>query len=394
MMLAVCLLVPDPARADDGLALSGSFTSSAGLGLTESDRGHAAFDTELRVILENAARGSLGFRAEGGYRWAYGLSSPLAIAWNAGLAIPPPEEALLPDSDLHREFFIDQAYARAILGRLEIRAGIFPVSWGSAYFYNPVARNGAPVMPGENLDNRAGKPGAAISLALPLGLSLEAYALAEGRQPDALPAIDELSWSDIPWGTRLQLRTAYLDVSASVMKTLPMEGSLAGCWVGMDTAASIGDLSFYAEFATNGNDSEASIGLWLPLPDYAAELRGEYIWLQGGGANPAAYDVASLLSGKTSLLGQSYMFLGIEKEDPRQATWRLAAGALLNLNDQSAGLLTEASWMPLQDLEISWYVRLFTGSDMDEFGGSLSPAPGLSIIPYRSMTGLTATWNF
>jgi hypothetical protein len=249
-------------------------------------------------------------------------------------------------------------------------------------------------MPGENLESRAGKPGVALSIALPFGMSLETYALAQGRQTVGIPDIDELVLSDVPWGSRLQLRTDFLDISASIMRALPKEGALAGAWLGLDMAFAIENLSFYSELASNMDEMEASFGFWWPVPAKAVDLRGEYIWLQGGGRNHADYEVAALLSGKASLLGQSYVFLGVEKEDTRAASWRLSLGALVNLNDWSSGLLAEVLWMPVQDFELSLFVRMFTGTGMDEFGGSLSPAPGLAIIPYRSMSGLVTSWNF
>lgn len=394
MVFAVSILAAGMAGADDGLSLSGTFTATSGIGLDENDQGRAAYDAELRLILENAARGALGFRVEGGFRWAYGLLSPLSILLESGLALPPPEESLLPGTDLHREFYLDQAYAKARMGNLELRAGLFPLAWGAAYFYNPTARTGTPVLPGENLEDRSGKPGMALSLALPFGLSLEGYALAQGRHATGIPDIDELVLADVPWGSRLQLRTDCLDVSASIMKVLPKEGALAGSWLGFDMALTMGILSFYSELVSNLDEMEASIGFWWPVPDHAVDLRGEYIWLQGGGVDPADYEVAALLSGTASLLGQSYMFLGIEKEDPQAASWKLSLGTLVNLNDLSAGLLAEFAWMPVQDFALSVFARVFTGGGNDEFGGSLSPAPGLSIIPYRSIGGLMVTWNF
>ncbi|MFH2112947.1 MAG: hypothetical protein ABIJ86_00400, partial [Spirochaetota bacterium] len=220
------------------------------------------------------------------------------------------------------------------------------------------------------------------------------YALAEGRESVPIPAIDEFSVPDMPWGSRLQLRTDCLDVSASIMNVASKEEALAGYWLGMDTAVSMGNLSVYAELASNMDEMEASVGLWWPIPGKATELRAEYIWLQGGGDDPADYDVAALLSGSASLLGQSYLFLVLEQEDARAASWKLAIGALVNINDLSTGLLAEAAWIPVQDLELSLFVRVFTGTGTDELGGSLSPVPGLFIIPYRSMTGMVATWSF
>jgi len=392
--VAAALFLASAAGADDGLAVYGSTSVAAIAGAAGDDLGRGGFEAEFRLILESRSDAAISFRSEAGYAYAYGLSSLTAIGYDAGLASPPSSGTLAPDMDLHRAFFIDQAYASAILGIAELRAGVVPISWGASYFYNPTSRSAAPAFPGENLEVRQGKPGVDVSLALPAGISVEGYALCSARPNSPAPDIDELAVETFPFGARAMIQTDYADFSVSMLRVLPAAGAAPEYWYGADLSLSVGDLCCYAEAATTLAVSEASAGLWWNVPVVGADLRCEFIWLGGGEVDSSAYDVAALLGQEKSLLARRYAFVAVEKEDPRAAAWRLTAGALANLDDGSAGVFAEAAWMPVTDFELALFARIFTGSGADELGGTLIPAPGSAFRPYRSAAGLSASWSF
>lgn len=398
VLALACLAAVEPGAQEAGPQLSGSIGAVAAAGLEEGLPG--GYSTELRLVLQDSPERGFRFRAEGGYIRRYGILSPLAEAVDQGLAAKPPEEALPPGQDLHREFFLDQAYAAAELGALELRAGIVPIAWGSAYLHNPSARVSAAKFPGEELDRIQGKPGAAVAVALPAGFSLEGYALAAARRSAVVPTLEELDYNRIPAGAKAQYRGDYLDLSAGIIRELPGPGEENRDWALLDAAGYLGQVNWYAEsaFRLDGppKEGEFSGGLSYTLPVLEAELRTEFIYLGAGAAKPEDYDAAALLAGKTLLLGRRYLFASLEKEDPQAARWKLTGGGLLNLEDLSAALLAEALWRPGALFELGLFVRAFSSprSSEGEFGGERTLGPDAAFRPYRNVLGLSAKWVF
>jgi hypothetical protein len=391
------LLIPIWSQAESGVPVVSGSLEAAGLCGLARDAGAGGFSSELRLVLELSPEDGMLFRAEGGYTLDYGLASELAIVYDAGAAAPADPADLPPGDDLHRGFFLDQAYAQATLGRVSMRAGIVPVGWGSAYLYNPTSRTAESEFPGENLDIVRGRAGFWTSLALPRSVSLEAYALADGRAHSTVPDIGELDADAVPWGVKAQVRTNAIDASVSCFRELRRAGEDATLWLGADIALITGDVTWYAEAAIPPEDSESlegSVGLSYLPPIDGTTLRAEYIYLGAGATDAQDYDDAALIDGDRVLLGRQYLFLGAEIEDVQAARWKLEAGCLMNLVDRSAVLLAEATWIPRLSLELSCFARWFTGSGEEELGGERPLGPSISLAPYRSAAGLSVKMRF
>lgn len=392
--------------AENGIDVSATAESAAFAGIAD-DAGENGFTTELTLTLESAEDEPLSFRAEGGYTLSYASESAPAKAFDSGLAAKPDPAVLGSGTDLHREFFLNQAYAAASFDRALLRAGIVPVSWGSAYLWNPTSRTTRLTFPGENIDETAGKPGIDASLSIPLpdgaplALSLEGYALASARIASPIPDVEELDAPSIPFGVKLQARTDAIDASVSFLRELVAEGMDPVLLFGADVALALGDLNCYAE-ATAEYDrspkdaSELSAGASWLIPRIEVTVRSEYIRIGEGTTDPDEYDAAAFLAGSKMLLARDYLYTGLEKEDPEASRWKLEGGVLANLDDASVAALAKASVFPTQDFELALFLRAFAASSGDdaEFGGKRAIGPGMSFTPYGSAAGLSAKWAF
>mgnify|MGYP000849189515 FL=1 len=390
--LTGALLTMLPVSAE-GLSLYGSVTTEAIAGLGEANRGQGGFESDIRIIAETTGNSAITFRAEAGALLSYGLSSEAAIIFDSA-AVQPPSQ-LPPGDDLHREVYVDQAWAETTLELFTVKAGILPVSWGSAYIHNPVARTAPPALPGEDLDRAIGRPGIILFVPLPAGFSTEGYALAAPRLDDAVPHIAELDFSTIPFGTKLQFQSPFADLAIYAIREVMQEG-MSEVWIGADGTTVFADITVYAEFATTlSYSTELSVGFSCIIPGIDLGLRGEYIHLSSGAEHGSCSGI-SFIDGSERMLGQQYVFLQLEKEDPRAAAWKLSAGTLVNLLDRSAAILGEAEWRPLTDFCLGGFTRIFTADESSsrEFGGSLPIAPGMALRPYRSVAGIRATWYF
>jgi hypothetical protein len=405
-LLSLLTLMVRTANAENSIDVSATAESVAFAGIAD-DSGDNGFTSELTLILESDRTDALSFRAEGGYLLTYGSASPLSSAFDAGIAVPPDPAALGPGMDLHRTFFLNQAYAQASLDRIRFQAGIIPVSWGSAYLWNPTSRTAALTFPGENIDETAGKPGGDITFAIPLpesspiSLMLEGYALATGRLSSPIPDIDELEADNVPFGLKLQARMNVLDISFSVIRELVSATSAPALSFGADIAFSVGDLNCYAEAITEydrhlAEASELSTGFSWMIPIIEVTARSEYIRLGRGESNPDNYDAFAFLEGSKILLARDYLYAGLDKEDPDSARWKVSGGVLINLDDGSLATLAELTILPMPEFELSWFLRAFIASSGDdaEFGGKRALGPDVYITPYGSATGLSAKWTF
>ncbi len=389
-MAALATLLPLPA---EGLSLYGSVSAETLAGLSGSDRGNGGFESEIRIIAETESGSAVVFRGEAGVLLSYGLSSEPAIAFDSNAVVPPAQ--LPPGDDLHREFFIDQAWAETSLDRFSLQAGIIPVSWGSAYVYNPVSRTAPPSIPGEDFERAIGRPGIKLFLPLPAGLSVEGYVLASPRLTEPVPHITEIESRTFPYGVRLQFLGSFVDFSLYALRELMIDGD-ATSWFGADTTIIIGDVTLYAEYATTMSlSTEVSSGFSCTIPVVNCGVRGEYIYIASGNSKDS-YDGAAFMEGRKKILGRHHVFFQLEKEDPNAAAWKVSAGTMVNINDRSAAVLAEALLRPIPDFTVGLFARIFTAdnSTTREFGGSIPIAPGMAVCPYRDVIGLTAEWQF
>lgn len=376
-----------------GLSLFGSVSAEALTGLTGEDRGKNGFESELRIISETESSPNAFFRAEAGVFFTYGLASETAIALEANAFQQP--QSLPPGDDLHREFFIDQAYAGTNQKYFSLYAGIIPVGWGSAYVYNPVSRTAPPQIPGEDFDRIIGRSGIKVFIPMPAGFSAEGYVAAEPRITNAVVDIAEVDSDTFPFGLKIQCRGTCADFALYALRELMTPGE-EKYWYGADTTVIVRDATLYAEAATTSTLSpEISVGFSYTVPFLDAVLRSEYIYLDSG-EDADSYNAAAFLDGSRTMLGRQYVFFQVEKEDPRAAAWKISAGTLFNVEDRSAAVLAEILWLPNPDFSVGVFARLFTASSSStkEFGGTLRPAPGIALRPYRDVAGLSAEWHF
>jgi hypothetical protein len=354
----------------------------------------SGFLTTTRLGLEYTSETGPGFRTEGHIAWAFGFASMEAVAFDAGLAIAPAPSALPLGMDLHRAAAIDQAYAKISLGLLDGQLGLIPVAWGSAYLFNPSARTTAPSFPGTESDTVAGKPGIHLFLTPAYGFSLEAYALAQGRLPSAVPDLDETDYGKFPFGIKAAVRTEAVDVSISFSRSLMDASSMPEYRIGADATGFVGPLTLYAEaaalvLAKEGdtfrafeawNDIDACAGIsWLaPIVDLT--LRAEFAWLGEGTDDSAEYSFADLLSGTKATLGKAYGFAMLEKElDDR---FKASAGGLWNMYDASCAFLARFIWSPMVSLELGLFAVFFSGDSKSEFGSTMQTGPDTVWDPY------------
>jgi len=405
--LLAAIIAPFAASASDpSSSLYGSIEVSASALLDEAGRGDGGFRAENRWIFESRPEDGLSFRAEGGWRAEYGAASTVAALFAAGLA--PVPAALPPDTDLHREFFLDRAALSASLGAIALDAGVVAPAWGAGYLVNPSDRTNRPAFPGASSEVVPGALGAVLRAYLPAGLSAEAYALAQSRARSQLPNEAELGADRFPFGIRLLARTDALDAALGFLRELPASGVDPSYWATADATGFAGPLTLYAEAALRlpglgaapaadawnaADELEACAGLAWTVPVADVVLRAEGAWFGSGAESKAAYDLSSLLSGRTTLLARRYLFALAEKEDPEAAAWKLGAGVLANLDDSSAAVQAQASWKPYASLELSIWARAFLAEAGDELGGELGAGP-VRFTPYRPTAGLGAKLSY
>ncbi len=400
MAAAVSIICMVPAFAENaGAVWLGSVESTATAPL--EDGGEEGYGTEARLVFDSKPEAGIAFRAEGGVRWSYGEDSEKARAFAAGLAQAPAAADLSPGSDLHRTVFLDQAYATATTGPLDLSFGVVPCAWGTGYAYNPTSRTTPPDFPGAGAETAPGSLGATARFALPAGFSAEAYVLAEPRQRSAVPSVGEVSGERFPFGAKLQFRSVLADASVSFFRELAAADGDPLYWTGADVAGFSGPVSWYAEAALRmpegGTDwdaeAEAVAGFSLTVPGSEATLRVEAIWLGNGADDPADYDAAGFLAGERSLLAKRYFFAMLEKEDPEAGRWKLEGGALVNADDGSTALLAEATLIPVLSFELAVFARVFLSEEDGELGGARSLG-GAGFEPYRSAAGIRAKVSF
>jgi len=390
-----CLIVSAGLSAQENNTaweLFGSETVEASMAL--SGVAESGFLSTTRLGLEYKNESGPGFRAEGHATWTYGIASMEAIAFDAGLATAPEPSALLPGTDLHRAVVLDQAYAKFSLGLLDGQLGLIPVAWGSGYLFNPSARTSSPSFPGMEGDTIPGKPGIRLFLTPAYGLSLEAYALAQGRLSSAVPALAETDYGKFPFGLKAALLTDAVDLSISFSRSLMDASSNPEYRIGADASGFIGPLTLYAEAAAlvlveegdalhafePRNDIDACAGISWLAPIAELTLRAEVAWIGAGTDDSANYSLLDLISGTKATLGKAYGFAMLEKEiDDR---FKASAGVLWNMYDASCAFIAEITWSPIVSLELGIFATFFAGDGTSEFGGVMHTGPDTVWDPY------------
>jgi len=396
MIASIIICIPLPAT--EGLMIFGKMETESVSGIGHKDVGHNGFLSRLTLSMEGGQE-SVQFRGEGGFESSWGILDRETIIADSGLSIS--QQEIQETASFGEYLFIDQAWASTRTGPLIIRGGFIPIAWGSAYLYNPTLKVSEPLFPGEELERTHGVPGMAMDLALPKSITIEGYLLAKPRTGQAMKSMDSISTANFPFGSRLTFRTENIDSAVSFFRELPSAHENPRYWLGAEASVLTGPVLWYGEgSATIKNPmetAECSFGVSSELPWLVATLRAEYLYFANG-SDTDTYDISLVLIGQKVLLAQQYLFISIEKEDPDTAAWMFSAGVLVNLVDTSSLILLKAEWKPLTEASFSIFTRFFSASfdstNTGEFGGSHTLAPGITFRPYRSLIGLSATWNF
>ncbi|HOX30936.1 MAG TPA: hypothetical protein PLB91_01325 [Spirochaetales bacterium] len=396
---ALAILAAPQALAEGGPELSGSSELFSALGLGD---GRLGLSSVSRLVLEARPSERASFRAEASLELDYGALSAFAAAEDAGLAAAA---ELPPGVDPRRDFSLDQAYATLLAGPLDLRAGIVPIAWGSAYAFNPTSRVAPPRSPWDAEETEVGSPGLDLCLSLPRGLALELYAAFSDRSKSLWPSLEEGDPELLPWGAKLQYRGSGFDISIGALREIMSFGDAGGdsrsYWACADAVGSLGELDLYAEAALRIDGPsfpdweeglEAAAGLAWALPLDGATLRLEYARLGSGGAGPEDYDWAALLAGTAVTLGRDYLLAALEREEADR--WSVSGGLLANLDDGSLAAAAEAAFRPEPEIELSLRCILYRGERGDEFDGRFEAAPGAELDLARPLLGIGLRMDF
>lgn len=398
LLIAVSAAAPRPFAAETyaGPELSGREEVT---GAWRVDDGLAGLLSTTRLALRARPSDRLSFYAEASLGFAFGALSETAALIEAGLIA---SEALPPGDDPRRDFSLDQAYAAVLLGPVDLRAGIVPVAWGSAYVFNPTARLGAPASPMDESEVEEGYPAIELTLSLPRGCSLTGYAAFRDRDGELWPDEREGEIGALPAGLKLQYRGEGFDLAAMVLRETLSFGDSGGTtiWAGLDLSGSLGGIDLYLESAYRvtggaGEDRaeglELSAGLVFPLGFGGLVLRAEYAYLGTGEGEPDEYDWAGILAGTRAVLGRNYFFALLERQS---LDWAIRGGLLANGDDGSAAFAGEFAWTALTNLELGLFCRFFVGEDGSEFDGRFQPGPGFDLDLARPLLGATLVLSF
>ncbi|TVR02336.1 MAG: hypothetical protein EA403_08995 [Spirochaetaceae bacterium] len=282
--------------------------------------------------------------------------------------------------DESRQIRFDYLYGSAAFGPVDLRVGRQPLAWGTAYAFNPTD-----LMNPSTMEGLAGvePPGiTAVSASLTLGQrwGIEGYLGFEERSRHA-SALDDLSrLNRLPYGVRGRAflgpwdlgigfaRSALYDPGPRSVRT--MEYAVA------EIAGSIGPVLLYAETAIEAAASdwnpERSVdaavgGQWEPLDRLS--LQAEYHRRGRGTTDVDEYPASERLAGR--LVGQNYL-VGIGTLFLKDDDLRLMVAALTNLNDYSAAVRPELTWLVTEDFELGFGASLSFGSRGSEFDGRVS----------------------
>jgi hypothetical protein len=263
---------------------------------------------------------------------------------------------LRDDSNLFWRHRFYRLFGQADAGDWQVRAGRQLVAWGTGKIWNPTDVLN-PYQPlSIERDERQGVD-----------------ALYARRELGALSRVEAAYAPMSNWGastavSRIHANAAETDVS--LMGGKPALGD--GAWmVGGDAARDVSGSGLHAEWAYTGGPQpgwryavgwERTIQSPAPLKD--AWLLAEYYHNGLGQASPAAYDYASLLTGRQPYLARDY--LGFAFREDIHPLLKAEAYVIWNLNDGSAFVGPLLSWDVFSSLVVSagWqhFANRLTGS--------------------------------
>ncbi len=276
--------------------------------------------------------------------------------------------ALLPPIVFEDRIFLDNAYVSFTAGGLDLRLGRQPISYGTAYLYNPTDL----VNLKQTFDPTYEKPGVDA-------LRIQYFYRGSGNvELVAIPGEELENWD---LAVRIRERLFHFDTSALfVIKrdtlTFSAENRRA---VGWTFVGSLLGLGVWGEGAYNWMESTRDFSSYVLGLDYTLNsglyLMCEYYRDELGEMGKEEYDLFDWMRimQQGGSLGRDRLFIG--GNYPFTSLWKGALFSIINLNDHSFALNPWLYWYFREDVEIDLTASLPWGDDASEFGET--PRAGL-----------------
>ncbi len=401
---------------DDELSISGYFEST-GIALLPREldgEPHFGLQSILRLRGRFDPADSLSVTVEAEYRDRRGAANPLTRQSLMGApSLDESAQGQFPSTDFNREFVFDYAYASARFGPVDLRVGRQPLTWGTAYAFNPTELMNPASLAELTGVEPPGLTAIAPSISLGSGFGLEGYVAFEdrSRQATALSGLAEAG--NLPAGARARAYVGTWDLAAGVVRSVEAAPAAAGSDIApavddyavAELAGPIGPVTFYGEAAVEIDPDDqweaersidGAVGFQYELP-FEIGLQAEYHRRGRGETGPANYDPQARIAGR--LAARDYL-VGIVDFHLFDDRVHSVFAALTNLNDGSVAFMPEVQYSPYSDLEISLGGSVLFGPDESEFDGrfDLPTGPGPDDVAEvdiaRSQLYLSAKWYF
>ena len=348
-------------------------------------------------------------RAELSYRYASGYAHPLGRYESSGLP-PVVDQDLIPGSDFRQELSVAQIWAEVTRGDMFIRAGKFPVGWGTCWFLNPTdvsaAQNGLDAFGDETV---VGIPGVSLEWVPKDYLGFDSYFMFSDASETGTVALEDGNLMNLPFGTKVRYIADNFEASAGCAKKVAKTD--AGGWnrtyyAVVDTVVSAGDAVVTAEAALSlpfddGGTSrdpdawhpdksiEAGAGIKCWIDPVSMDVIAEYYYF-GNGQSAGEYDPEPVLSGEKMLLGKHYAVVRGSREFTADLT--AAASTIVNAADRSGLFVLEAGWKPAEDSSLDMTCVIPWGDGESEMGGERTLIPG--VLDWRIWDSMTVSCMF
>ena len=355
--------------------------SQAGISEAESGLGNTLL---LRLKGDFSPGPNLAFHTELSYRGSTGGQNPYVIADKYGAGSI--DQLSYPFRDFNSEFNVDHLWGSAVIGSFDIMFGKLPIAWGTGYVFNPTARTHLPGVLDTVSEETPGTIAVMPSVSFSNDLALLFYLAFQEKTHKTTAAASDGDWQNLPYGLKLLAIAGSWDLSLGFIKEVLYTGSdySRSYYISMDAAGAAGSVGLYGEgvilLPRNDTDSafdfsryeitdlfEVCVGFDYLIPGIELLVRGEYYHQGSGEKSSAAYDFTSVLAGEQLVLGEDYLFLGLERIFIDYLTLSLVS--LVNLTDGSGVAMPLAGYDLYDNFQVSAGLFVFWGSPGSEFYG-------------------------
>lgn len=309
-------------------------------------------------------------------------------------------QSALPQEDFVQTFNFDHFYGKMSIWKFDMQFGKMPIAWGTGYVFNPTQKVSLIPFLDTVAEETPGTYGIAPAFSLFPGYAIEAYIAFQDKSHKTTSTPGDGDWDNLPYGIKLKGSIGPFDLSASWIKEVLYSEILAdhtrSYFIGADFAGGIWDFGVYGEAAFhlpgNADDTgfdfeehevkdlvEACIGFYYTIPVIEADARCEYYHQGKGVTDSEEYNIMEVFSGEKMLQGEDYLFFFLDKTFLDY--YKIAAGAIFNLNDGSCALIPVISYDMYDNFQVELGSTLFFGKKGSEFYGEYDLSyMGLGII--------------